>query len=293
MARLLNRPLIIGSTGQLGSELMREFADTPVVGLDHTAIEIEDSASVERVFSEHAPTLVINTAAYHNVEECERNPERAFSVNALAVDRLAAAAARAGAVFATMSSDYVFDGAKHAPYTERDAARPLNVYGISKYAGELAARRHSARHVVFRTSGLYGLQTSTQKGHTFVDRLLKQAQAGETPRIVTDVVVSTSYVPDIAAAMRRVLEREKFGIVHVANAGACSWYDYAAHALRVAGFSITPQRAGFADFPSSTARPRYSVLALDALELLGIRMPSWEDALSRYIVARTTTLTTS
>lgn len=266
---------------------MQTFADCGVVGLDHKAIEIQDPESVENALTNHRPTLIINTAAFHNVEECERHPQRAFAVNAIAVDRLAAAAAQMGAAFATMSSDYVFDGAKGAPYAEHDEARPLNVYGVSKYAGELGARRHGPRHFVFRTSGLYGLRTSTQKGHTFVDRLLRQAQAGETPRIVTDLVVSTSYVPDVASAMRRVFEKEAFGVVHVANAGACSWFDYATDALRLAGFDITPQPARYADFQNSVQRPRYSVLALVALERLGITMPSWKDALRRYIMART------
>lgn len=286
MAKILERPLIVGAKGQLGSELMRTFADCGAVGLDHTQIEIQDPDSVAESLQKYRPTLIVNTAAYHNVEECERNPVRAFAVNTLAVDRLAAAAARIDAAFATISSDYVFDGAKGAPYTETDEARPLNVYGVSKYAGELCARRHGPRHVVFRTSGLYGLQTATQKGHTFVDRLLKQAQAGETPRIVTDVVVSTSFVPDVAAAMRGVLEREAYGIVHVSNAGASSWFDYASLALRLAGFSIEPQRASYADFASSVQRPHYSVLAHEALARLGITMAPWQDALRRYVEAR-------
>ena len=131
-----------------------------------------------------------------------------------------------------MSSDYVFSGDLGRPYTERDAPAPLNVYGASKRAGELNAlsRKHS---FVFRTSGMYGRQTSTQKGHMFVDRILKQAQDGETPRVVTDVVYSPSYAIDVAWAIRQVIEREAYGLYHVTNAGYCSWFEYATEALRL------------------------------------------------------------
>jgi len=266
---------------------MKTLDDAGVVGLDHKQIEIEDASSVEAALARIRPSVVINTAAFHNVEACEREPARAFAVNTLAVDRLAAACARIDAVFVTMSSDYVFDGKKNSPYGEHDEASPLNVYGVSKRAGELCAQRHGPRHVIFRTSGLYGIQTSTQKGHTFVDRLLRQVHAGETPRIVTDIVVSTSYAPDVAATMRRVLEREYFGVVHVTNAGGCSWFDFAQEALRVAGVSAPIAPISSRDLPRAARRPAYSVLALDALASMGITMPAWQDALKRYIAART------
>ena len=265
---------------------MKALRDTAVIGLDHKEIEIEDRTSVDAAFDRIRPTVAINTAAFHNVEECEWGPARAFGANAIAVDSLAAACARVGAVFATMSTDYVFDGAKGSPYTERDEAAPLNVYGVSKRAGELCAQRHSPRHVVFRTSGLYGLRTSTQKGHTFADRVLRQVESGETPRIVTDIVVSTSYAPDVAATMRRVLELEHYGIVHVSNAGACSWFDFAQEALRIAGLPLEITPISSRDIPSATRRPAYSVLAHDVLAAMGITMPPWQDALKRYIAER-------
>lgn len=266
---------------------MKTLGDTAAVGLDHKQIEIEDRASIEAAFARVRPTVVINTAAFHNVEACEREPQRAFGVNTIAVDLLAAACARIDAVFVTMSSDYVFEGTKGSPYNERDETAPLNVYGVSKRAGELCAHRHGSRYVVFRTSGMYGIQTSTQKGHTFVDRLLRQVQAGETPRIVTDMTVSTSYAPDVASTIRRVLERAQYGIVHVTNAGGCSWFDFAQEALRVAGVRAHITPIATRDLGSATRRPAYSVLAHDALASMGIEMPSWQDALRRYIAERT------
>ncbi len=264
---------------------MRVFADCDVTGLDHSEIEVENTVSIETALARVRPSVVINTAAYHNVDQCEQNPDRAFAVNAKAVDRLSAACVRMGAALATMSSDYVFSGDLGRPYTERDAPAPLNVYGASKRAGELNAlgRKHS---FVFRTSGMYGRQASTQKGHMFVDRILKQAQDGETPRVVTDVVYSPSYAIDVARAMREVIEREAYGLYHVTNAGHCSWFEYATEALRLAALSTEITPASYRDFESSVKRPTYSALAHDALARIGITMPSWQDGFKRYITER-------
>ena len=287
MADLLERPVVIGASGQLGTELMHVLRDRNVVGLDHAALEIQDAAAVDATLAHIKPTLVINTAAFHNVEECEREPQRTLAINAIAVDHLAALCARHGAAFATMSSDYVFDGAKKAPYEESDEPRPLNVYGVSKRTAELFVQRHGTRYFIFRTSGMYGIRTSTQKGHTFVDRLLRQVDAGETPRIVTDIVSSPSYAPDVANGMRAVIEREAYGIVHVTNAGSCSWYDFANEALKLAGKSgVQVAAASYKDFPSTAPRPSYSVLAHEALAALSIPMPMWQDALKRYLAQR-------
>jgi dTDP-4-dehydrorhamnose reductase len=279
------RLLVIGSSGQLGSELTRTFADCDVTGLDHSAIEIEDNASVEAAFTRVQPTVVINTAAYHNVDQCEQNPERAFAVNATAVERLSAASERIGAAFATMSSDYVFAGDLGRPYAESDEPSPLNAYGASKRAGELSALARP-RSYVFRTSGMYGLRTSTQKGHMFVDRIIKQAQSGETPRVVTDVVYSPSYAIDVAWAIRQVLEREAFGLYHVTNAGHCSWFEYATEALRLTDLPTHMTPASYRDFASNVKRPTYSALAHERLGRIGITMPTWQDGLRRYITSR-------
>ena len=282
---LLERPVVIGSNGQLGTELMRVFRDSNVVGLDHAAIEIEDDASVNEAFARTRPTLVINTAAYHNVDECEKNPERAFAVNAIAVERLSSAAERVGSAFGTMSTDYVFSGNTDRPYTERDEAVPINVYGASKRAGELSVLCRE-RKFVFRTSGMYGRQSSTQKGHMFVDRILRQAQEGEIPRVVTDVIYSPSYAFDVAVAIRAVIEREAYGLYHITNAGHCSWFEYATEALRLAGMPTQIVPASYRDFASKVKRPRYSALAHDALSRMGMSMPSWQDGLERYIRLR-------
>jgi dTDP-4-dehydrorhamnose reductase len=283
---LLDRAVVIGAGGQLGSEIMRELARHAPIGLDHEQIEIEDDGSVEKMFADLAPTLVINTAAFLNVDECERRPDRAFAVNSVAVERLAAAALRHGAVLATISTDYVFDGNLRRPYSEADVPNPRTIYGVSKLAGEMCVRRRAGRYFIFRTSGLYGVRVATQKGYTFVDQIIDRVRAGERPTVVTDMFFSPSYAADVAAAIRAVFERETYGLYHVTNAGACSWFQFAEHALHLAGLPANVEPIVYKDFNSIVPRPAYSVLACNALNDLGVEMPPWRDALRRYIAAR-------
>ena len=284
MADLLRRPLILGSRGQLGTELMRVFADCDVVGLDHSQLEIQDAASVDAALEEIRPSVIINTAAFHNVDACEADPERAYSVNTLAVDHLAAASKRRGIAFATVSTDYVFDGESRRPYTESDTPNPINTYGISKYAGELCVERHDGPHFIFRSSGLYGLQALLQK-EKFLERILRQANAGEEIRVVEDVMFAPSYAPDLAAAMRGVLEGEHYGLFHVTNTGHCSWFEFASEALRLSGSQAEITAIADRDVGTKTRRPLYSVLATSRLNDIGIAVPDWRDALARYLDA--------
>jgi dTDP-4-dehydrorhamnose reductase len=231
---------------------------------------------------------VINTAAYHNVERCETHAARAFAVNAVAVDSLAALCAAADVALAHISTDYVFDGARRTPYDEAAVPAPLNVYGISKYAGELAIAARTARAFIFRTSGLYGLRGSSTKGYTFVERIREQALAGKPLRIVDDVTTTPSYTHDVAQTMRAIVESGRFGTYHVTNAGSCTWYGFATEIL--ASLNITAEiEATTSDaFPSYARRPPYSVLANAALERIGVAPArSWQDGLHAYLEART------
>jgi dTDP-4-dehydrorhamnose reductase len=199
---------------------------------------------------------------------------------------LAATAARYGAAFATLSTDYVFNGTAKAPYHESDQPQPMSLYGLSKLAGELCARRHSAQHFIIRTSGMYGLRAATQKGYTFVDRILRQASAGEQPRVVADMFFSPSYAVDVASAMRSLFERKAYGIAHVTNAGGCSWFEFATEALRLAGLPTAITPIAYRDFGSPVPRPMYAVMAHDTLRALGIEPAPWQDALRRYVESR-------
>jgi dTDP-4-dehydrorhamnose reductase len=279
--------LVIGAAGQLGGELMRALASCQPVGPARAELDLEDAGSVRAAMKRYRPTLVVNTAAFHKVEACETEVRQAFAVNAVAIDNLAAECARAGAVLAHVSTDYVFDGTKSAPYDEEDATLPLNVYGASKLAGEHLLRRHGERHFIFRTSGLFGRTGRSTKGVTFVERMLQMAERGETPKVVDDLVFSPSYAPHVAAAMREVVASDRFGVYHVTNSGQCTWYELAVEALRRSGSPIEVV-ATRSHSTNGARRPANSALAHGALLRNGFEdLPSWQTAVKEFVQQRT------
>jgi dTDP-4-dehydrorhamnose reductase len=282
-----SRVLVVGATGQLGSELMRVFADCAPLGPARAELDLSRPDELTPALARLRPSLVINTAAFHQVDACEADPATAFAINALGTDALASAAAAAGATFAHVSTDYVFDGLKGAPYAESDAARPLNVYGISKLAGERLAARHAPRCFVFRTSGLYGRSGVSNKGPVFVEKMLRGAERGDALRVVDDVIFSPSYAPHVAEAMRRVLESEAFGLYHLTDAGACSWWEFAVEAIRLRGLAPQVAAVKTARSPGAAQRPAYSALDHAALRAGGYpAMPPWQEGLRAYLAVR-------
>lgn len=282
------RVLIFGAPGQLGSELVAQLGEHEPLGFDHSGCDITDDAAVEGIFERYRPTIVINTAAYHQVEACESNVATAFEVNAFAVDALARRCAESGAVFAHVSTDFVFDGTKGAPYDERDAARPLSVYATSKFAGEQLLQRHGGRWFIFRTSGLFGRSGRSNKGLTFIERMLRAVEDGETPRVVDDIVFSPSYAPHVAVAMREVMASEKFGLYHLTDAGQCSWYEFAVEAVRVGRLEARIESIHYAAEAGKARRPRNSALAHGALLRNGFpEMPDWREGVRAYVAQRT------
>ncbi len=266
---------------------MRAFADIAPIGLDRKLFDIQQSSAITKMLTNYRPDLVINTAAFHNVELCETRPDLAIAVNALAVDDLAGQCASAGVALAHISTDYVFDGAARSPYVETDATSPIGAYGISKLAGELFVKRSLERAFVFRTSGLYGLRGSSTKGYTFIERILTSARERKPIRVVTDVSCSPSYTYHVALGIRRVVETGAFGTYHVTNAGSCSWFDFARETLRRAGYTTAIEPVTAATFPSLARRPAYSVLANAAMDRLDLEaMPSWQDGIAAYLAEK-------
>jgi dTDP-4-dehydrorhamnose reductase len=266
---------------------MRTFADLAPIGIDHKMFDIEIPSAISKMIARHRPDLIINTAAFHNVELCETRPDRALAVNALAVDQLAAQCNVAGVALAHISTDYVFDGAATTPYPENATARPLNAYGISKVAGELFIRRNLERAYVIRTSGLYGIRGSSTKGYTFIERILTTAERGEPLRVVTDITFSPSYTHHVAEAIRRIVETERFGTYHVTNAGECTWHEFATEILRQAKIDAPVARTTSHEFPTLAKRPAYSALAHAALDAAGLApVPPWQDGIAAYIAER-------
>lgn len=281
--------VLIGASGQLGSALADEAAarniavKTPV----HAELDMLDGAALRAYLDAVKPAVVINCAAFHNVDQCERTPEPAFAANALAVDTLAALCAQTGAVCATISTDYVFDGTLGRPYDEHDAPNPLSAYGASKLAGELLVRRHGPRHFIFRTSGVYGKSGTSNKGYTFIERVLQQAERGEPLRIVDDMTFSPSYAPHVARVILDAIARNAYGTHHAAGAGATTWYAFAMRAFERAGLTPAVEPVSYAIFPSPVRRPLFSALRSATLPPVGVEpAPAWEAGLDAYLAVR-------
>jgi dTDP-4-dehydrorhamnose reductase len=280
--------VVIGSNGQLGSDLCREWASRypgdALVGLTHADVEVSDLESVRRALEGHAPDLVINTSAYHRVDEVEDDPDRAFAVNASGPRHLALVCRDLDAVLLHMSTDYVFSGARRQPYVEGDQVDPLNVYGVSKAAGEMIIRTAWPKHFIVRSSGLYGVAGSSGKGGNFVETMLRLAGAGRSIRVVDDQVLTPTHTAALAAQIAVLAATGAYGTYHATCQGECSWYEFALEIFRQAGLSPSLEPQKTAQAGRAAPRPPYCVLENRGLRHLGIDvMPGWDEALARYL----------
>ena len=276
------RVLLIGGSGQLGSQIRSRWTSDEVVAPTHEQLDFADPTNIERAVDASGAELVVNCSAYHNVDACETQPDLAFAINALAVDSAAALCAARDIAFLTISSDYVFDGATSVPYTEEDCPRPISAYGASKLAGELLLGRRAMKAYVVRTCGVFGVHASKSKG-TFIDRIISQARAGETPRVVDDVIASPTYAGHLAVALREIVARGVYGLYHACNVGPVSWYDFASAALELAGIAHPIEPISAAQWKAPARRPAFSALANAKLERLGVTMPSWREGIAAYL----------
>lgn len=279
--------LLIGARGQLGTELRQAFADDDLVALAHADLELTDREKVWEALATYRPGLILNTAAYHRVDECEDEPERAFGVNALAVRNLAMAAKGIGAVLVHFSTDYVFDGRQSRPYQEGDPPGPLSVYATSKLAGEFFVRAVLDRFFLIRTCGLYGTAGSLGKGGNFVETMLRLAREGREIRVVGDQVLTPTSARDLAKKVRQLVQTERYGLYHITNSGECSWYRFASAIFELAGLKARLSETTSAAYGARAARPAYSVLDNANLRSLGLDdLRDWRDALKEYLADR-------
>lgn len=278
------KAILLGAGGQLGQELQRALAAWELHPFSHRELDISDSGQVRRVMRDLAPRVAINCAAYTRVDDCEEHVQRAFRVNAWAVRDLARLCREEGCQLVHISTDYVFGGEKGQPYTEQDLPRPLNVYGVSKLAGEHFALGLAPRALVVRSSGLYG---PGGEGGNFVEVMLRRARAGEPLRVVEDQVLSPTYTRELARALRQLIRAGAAGLYHVANRGACSWYRFAREIFSQAGLEVDLQPISSAAYGAAARRPAYSALdSGKAWQLLGGPLSPWQEALARYLQER-------
>ena len=279
--------VLIGANGQLGSELQREFGDRDLVPLTHADLDLAETSRIGEALRAYRPDLVLNTAAYHRVDECEDFPERSFVVNALAVRELAMISGEIGAALVHFSTDYVFDGRQRRPYREVDPPGPLSVYAASKLAGEYFARGLVERHYVIRTCGLYGLAGTRRKKGNFVETMLQLAGEGRQIQVVGDQVLTPTSAKELARKVRQLVETGRYGLYHITNGGACSWYQFAAAIFELSGLQPSLTETTSAAYGARARRPPYSVLDHHHLRRLGLDdMRPWRDALASYLEER-------
>jgi dTDP-4-dehydrorhamnose reductase len=273
------RILVTGAGGQLGRELLVVLASHEVHGRDHRALDITDRDAVVETVEQVRPSWVINAAAYNEVDAAEGARELAFAVNAAGPGYLAEAAAHVGAEMLHISTDYVFDGRKGAPYTELDRADPLSVYGRSKYEGELQVQSAHPSACVLRTAWLYG-----EYGNNFVKAILTAAERGGPLKVVADQVGSPTWTRHLAQAIGELIETPSRGLFHVANAGACSRFEFARTIVR-GRVEVLPISA--ADAARPAPRPANSALVSSRWQASGLRpLPDWETALADFLANR-------
>ncbi len=279
---------LIGANGQLGTDLgqLLTTENIQVVPLTHRELDIRDAETTARAIESHRPDFVINTAAFHKVEECEKQPAVSFEVNAIAVMNLAKACKQAGCVLVHFSTDYVFDGSKRRPYDEGDLPRPLNVYAVSKAAGELMIPFNTDAYFIVRTCGLYGVAGSGGKGGNFVETMLRKATEGSQLRVVNDQVLTPTFTGDLAQAVLRLIRSRRYGLYHLSSEGECSWYEFAKKIFELENIQVDLVPVTSDQFASPVKRPSYSVLGKTRAKELGIVMPPWQEGLQRYLQAR-------
>ncbi len=273
------KTLITGGGGQLASDLMALLGES-AKAYSHDELDITDDRALDRVFAEIQPELVLNCAAFHNVDVCEREPDSAWAVNVKAVRALAGRGAR----LVHLSTNYVFDGQREAPYSEHDLPAPRSIYALTKLAGEYAALAYGSGALVVRSSGLYGLHGSASKGGNFVQRMITRAGEQGALSVVADQRLQPTFTADLARAILAAVEADASGVLHLTATGACSWHDFTSAIMQEAGIEV-PIEAATTSIPAGGVdRPLNGVLARPRADSLGLSpLRGWREALADYM----------
>lgn len=272
--------LLTGAKGMLAQAILNKKPQMwDLRAVDVEELDITDRAAVQGMILNFEPERIINCAAFARVDECEENKELAFAVNGFGVGNLAEAAHKVGAHLIHFSTDYIFDGTKRLPYEEGDPARPVSIYGASKWEGECQIRKHLENYLIIRTQWLYG-----QGGPHFVKTILNLAKKQAVLKVVDDQVGSPTWTEDLSEATLALILRGSTGTYHLVSSGECSWYTFASKIIEEAGLPAKVVPCTTAEFPRPARRPGYSVLSTaKATAELGKPLPAWEAALGRFI----------
>jgi len=274
------RIVVTGAAGQLGTAIVRDFgARGDVVPLTRQDVELTDAAAVERRIAAARPDVVINCAAFNDVDGAEDRAVEAMQVNAGAVRAMARACRDTGALFVHYGTDFVFDGKASQPYTEDDEPSPQSVYGCSKLLGDWFAA-DAPRHYVLRVESLFG----GARRRSSIDRIVDAIAAGQPARVFADRTVSPSFVQDVADATWRLIDTSApFGLYHCVNEGHATWHALAEEIVRLLGREARLVPVRVADVQMRARRPQYAALSNEKLRRAGVDMPAWQDSLARYL----------
>jgi dTDP-4-dehydrorhamnose reductase len=275
------RVTIFGASGLLGQALMREWSGDEVAGLSVEDVDVRDTAKVRQFVEKSRPDWIVLAAAYTDVDGCENNQELAFAVNRDGAVNVTETAKRAGAKVLFLSSDYVFDGTKTSPYEIGDARNPQSIYGRSKAEAEIRLLEVLPQCCILRTAWMFGAG-----GKCFPDTILKLAANRPALDVVNDQRGCPTYSVDLARAIIQLCHKDARGIVHVTNAGQCSWFEFAREIVKSAGLATEVRPVSTQQMARPAPRPAYSVLSARSLQPYGIAMPIWQDALRRYLQER-------
>jgi len=281
--------LLIGSDGQLGTDILNVFGSKnkmSVKGLTIKDLDITDTAKTKKIIETNKPEVVINTAAYHNVPECEKNPEKSFLVNTIAVKNLANICRSFNIKLVHFSTDYVFDGLKKKPYTEEDVPNPLNVYAVSKLAGEFFVKQ-LANYYVIRVASLFGSAGCLGKGGTnFIESILKLSETNEKLQVTANITSSPTYTFDAANALFEMLkDNYPPGLYHLTNSGYCTWYEFAQEIFKLSNMKVKLEPREEQEEQAGVRRPLFSALRSKKI----IPMRPWQEALKHYLSKRNKT----
>jgi dTDP-4-dehydrorhamnose reductase len=276
--------ILIGSNGQLGTDIVKLFNhDWKIKGVTQDDIDITDFPGVRRLVEKYKPDIIINTAAYHNVPECEKNPEQAFLVNTIAVRNLANLCRALNIKLIHFSTDYVFDGKKRRPYHEDDIPNPLNVYATSKLAGEFFVKL-IPNYYLIRVASLFGTAGCLGKGGTnFVESILKLAKTNPKLEVTSNITSSPTYTYDAALKIKEMIKNNyPPGTYHITNSGSCTWYEFALEIFKLSNMKIKVEPKEEKEEQAGVRRPLFSPLTTKKLTALR----PWQEALKHYLASR-------
>ena len=283
------KAVVVGGSGQLGVELVKTFRARgwEVIGIPRAALDISDRDAVERRMAEIEPAVIVNAAAYNQVDVAEKEPQAAFAANALGVRNLALASRQIDARMVHFSTDYVFDGTSSRPYTEEDTPRPLGAYAISKLAGEMCAQAYLDTPLIIRTSGVFGPQGLRTARGNFIELMLRLAGTQPVIRVVEDHVASPTFAPALASRTIDLVERNCFGVFHAGGGTPISWFAFAKLIFEVAGLKPELKPTNEREYRTAARRPRYSALSNAKMESEGVEpFPPLDEAVRSYFEAR-------